>query len=369
MSYDLVIAGAGPIGLAVAIHARLRGLAPLVLERAPGPVDKACGEGIMPAGVAALEAMGVTPANDRSHPFRGIRYIEDDLVAEGRFAGPPGLGVRRTELTRVLLERATELGAPVRFGAAVDDWEVDRAGIEVRVRGCERTEHARLLVGADGLHSDVRRRAGLDRPEAADGRGTRETRFGLRRHFRLRPWTDLVEVHLADRAEAYVTPVGPELVGVAFLFSPRSPGSTEPTGSPESPAVWDSLLARFPRLTDKLAGADPTDRPRGAGPLRQPVLGRVAPGVALVGDAAGYLDALTGQGIELGLACAEALVETLVSGSPLERYETAYRRLTKRYYTGTRLLLAATRRGPTRRGLVRALGSVPGLFDRAVGAL
>jgi len=102
---DLVIAGGGPAGLATAIAARLRGFQVIVLDRARPPLDKACGEALMPDGVAVLEGLGVDLRGVDSHPFRGIRYIDDLILAEGVFPGVPGLGVRRTELHGALRRR------------------------------------------------------------------------------------------------------------------------------------------------------------------------------------------------------------------------------------------------------------------------
>ena len=364
--FDLVIAGAGPVGLAVAIHARLRGLDAIVLERRREPLDKACGEGIMPAGVAALESMGVSLAGIDRRPFHGIRYVEDGIVAEGRFPGPPGLGLRRTGLEHALLARARELGAVVRTGSPLEGWEICETGVSVNTP--EGTICGALLVGADGLHSRIRRLAGLDRQPRPWLRSP--SRYGIRRHFAARPWSDLVEVHLADGAEAYVTPVGPETVSVAVLFTTR-PAELRRSGTAASGTGpnYDALPGRFPALQERLAGAEPLDRVRGAGPFRQRVRARTSDRVALVGDAAGYVDALTGQGIELGFAAAEALADIVRSGAPLLRYEAVYRRITRRYYVGAEILLRGTRRGLIRRGLVRVLRSAPAVFDRAVGAL
>lgn len=352
---DLVIAGAGPAGLATAIHASMNGLRPLVLEARPDLLDKACGEGIMPGGVEALRGMGVWFDAHECRPFAGIRYVDGELAAEGHFPEGRGLGVRRLVLVRRLLERARELGAEVRFGSPVESWDAAADEVVVRTRAGE-TVRAGVLVGADGLHSRVRRVAGLEMPDRARAPHGAPRRFGLRRHFARPPWSDLVEVHLGGGAEAYVTPVAPDVVGVALLFE-----SGRETG-------FGELLDRFPDVRCRLGDAPPLDVPRGAGPLRQRVRGRVAGPVALVGDAAGYCDALTGQGLELGFLSAGALVDVLRSGAPLEQYEIAYRRITRDYYRMTDLLVRVTRHRSLGRGLVRLLARVPGAFDRALEA-
>ena len=169
-------------------------------------------------------------------------------------------------------------------------------------------------MGADGLHSSVRRLAGLDLPPASTSTAAASgrQRFGLRRHFAVEPWTDLVEVHWADDLEAYVTPVDDDLVGVALLTSRREP--------------FDVQLKEFPALAERLetarAAGDEPGATMGAGPLRQRSRARVSGRVLLVGDAAGYVDALTGEGIAVGLASARAAVAAIAAGTP-----TAYERL------------------------------------------
>jgi flavin-dependent dehydrogenase len=204
------------------------------------------------------------------------------------------------------------------------------------------------VVAADGLHSGIRRGLGLDRPPAA----TR--RFGLRRHFRLEPWTSYVEVHWAPAVEAYVTPVARDEVGVALLTSLR--------GS------FDEHLAGFPALAARLGGAAPVGEALGAGPLRQAARHRVSGRVLLVGDAAGYVDALTGEGIALAVAQSRAAVRALVDGDAA-RYESDWRSVTRRYRMMTASLLGATQVPPVRRLLVPAAQRLPSLFGLAVNAL
>lgn len=206
---------------------------------------------------------------------------------------------------------------------------------------------ARWLIAADGLHSPVRRGLGLELPGIAHGR------YGLRRHYRVEPWTDFVEVHWSRHGEAYVTPVGDDLVGVAVLSRSRR--------------GYDEHLAAFPALTASLRGPAATEV-RGAGPLLQRVQRRTAGRVLLVGDAAGYLDALTGEGIALALATSGAAVRCLAAGRP-DEYERAWTRLTRRHRLLTGALLAASRRPGTARLIAPAASRMPRLFSAAVHAL
>ncbi|MFP8882836.1 FAD-dependent oxidoreductase [Streptomyces mangrovi] len=335
---DLLVVGGGPAGLATALHAARAGLGVTVLEQRAGTVDKACGEGLMPGAVAALAALGVHPAG---HELRGVRYVAGPRRAAAAFRAGPGRGVRRTVLHAALREAALAAGVRIEH-RTVRAVEQDGRGV---VAGGLRAAH---LVAADGLHSPIRRALGLDRPHRA------RPRYGLRRHFELAPWSDHVEVHWARGAEAYVTPVADGLVGVAVLTAGR--------GS------YDDHLAAFPGLRERLSGARPAGPVRGAGPLRRSARARTAGRVLLVGDAAGYVDALTGEGVALALAQAPAAVRAVVGGDP-RAYEREWRRLTRRYRLLTRALLAATGPSPARAALVPAAQRLPWLFSAAVDAL
>jgi flavin-dependent dehydrogenase len=339
---DVLVVGGGPVGLATAIRCELAGLSVTVAEPRGTPIDKACGEGVMPAAVRRLAALGVRPAG---HPLRGIRYIDERYHADARFRHGDGLGVRRTVLHAALAERAAALGIPVR-PARVTAFEqhashVTAAGID-----------ARYLVAADGLHSTIRRV--LEGGGAADGpRRPASPRFGLRRHYRVAPWTDLVEVHLTAKAEAYVTPVSPDVVGIALLL-PR-PGGDD----------FEARLSAFPALARRLDGAACASEVRGAGPMRQDVRRRVYGRVLLVGDASGYLDALTGEGIGVGLAQAEALARCLAAGRPGD-YERAWRKVSGPAWRMTAGLLWSRNQPLLASRLVPAAHYVPLLFSTVV---
>ncbi|MEW2547337.1 FAD-dependent monooxygenase [Streptomyces sp. NPDC047002] len=336
---DVLVAGGGPAGLAAALHARAAGLRTVVIEPRAGALDKACGEGIMPSGVRALTDLGVRLPQGRA--LRGIRYVRGGLDARALFDSGQGRGIRRTELHAALLARAQDAGvAPVPGRVAGVEQDADG----VTAGGLR----ARWLIAADGLHSPVRRALGLDLQ-----RGPRAARrYGQRRHYRMAPWSDLVEVHWSQAGEAYVTPVADDLVGVAVLSSLR--------------LGYDEHLAAFPELRARLTGA-PATAVRGAGPLRQSARARVAGRVLLVGDAAGYVDALTGEGIALGLASARAAVARLRTGEPAA-YERDWRALTRRHRALTGALVRVAGR-PAARLVVPAAAALPGVFTAAVRAL
>jgi flavin-dependent dehydrogenase len=465
---DVLVVGGGPVGLATAIRCALAGLSVTVAEPRAAPIDKACGEGVMPAAVRRLAALGVTPDG---YPLRGIRYLDAGHRADAPFRHGDGLGVRRTVLHAALAARAAALGIPV-IPARVTTFE--RHAEHMTAAGVE----ARYLVAADGLHSTIRRQ--LEREAFGPGRSSRSPvpRYGLRRHFRVTPWTDLVEVHWTPEAEAYVTPVSADVVGIGLLFGrPRGaaagrdaggqPGGAEngggqpgnalhgdgqlggvqlmggqcegrqdvnrpPAGGqpgngpgraaplrpgaghdgardetggggtrqaashggirvePDSNGTREAAgragiqvaasgdgtgvtaggdfaarMAAFPALRERLGDAPPASEVRGAGPLRQNVRRRVYGRVLLVGDASGYVDALTGEGIGVGLAQAEALAACLAAGRPAD-YERAWRRASGPAWRFTASLLWSRNQPLLGPRLVPAAQHLPWLFAALV---
>jgi flavin-dependent dehydrogenase len=334
---DLLVAGGGPAGLATAILGARAGLEVVVVERRHGPVDKACGEGLMPHAVALLGRLGVDAPGK---PFHGITYLDGRHSVTGRFRGGTGRGVRRTALHAGLLEAASAAGVRIEHG------EVGPVSQNATSVHCSRFR-ARYLAAADGLHSPIRTALGLARPSG----GPR--RWGIRRHHVMTPWSDYVEVYWSDNSEAYVTPVADDCVGVAILTS-RKGG-------------FDAHLGSFPALRDRVCGrAHGPDR--AAGPLRQKVISRTAGRVLLVGDAAGYVDALTGEGLGIAFGAAELLVDCVVADRPQD-YDRRWRRMSRRYRLLTSAVLQASEMPIVRSRIVPAAAQFPGVFRGVVNLL
>src|SRR5262245_35787316 len=178
-------------------------------------------------------------------------------------------------------------------------------------------------------------------------------RWGIRRHFEIAPWTDSVEVYWSHGAEAYVTPVADDCVGIAILSSTRG--------------GFDRHFESFGELRDRVFG-HAHGQDRAAGPLRQKVRTRAAGRVLLVGDAAGYIDALTGEGMGLAFGAADLLVDCVVRDRP-EEYDRRWCRMTRRYRMVTAALLQASARPAVRAGIVPAAQVLPGVFTRLVNLL
>ncbi len=352
---DVVVAGAGPLGLLVATLLARGGRDVLVLERRPLPRDKACGEGLMPRGVERLSRLGVLDvisAADRA-PFRGIRFVQEDgaHVTACFPGGGTGWGIQRAALSQALWLEARAAGVEVRAGEGVTGFDQD--GSTVRVRTSSTEVETRFFIGADGLHSFVRRHAGLQVPEKSGAL----RRSGARRHFEIAPWSEFVEVHLAEGAEAYVTPCGTGHVGVALLWEAQLPKGLG----------YDGLLReKFPALWSQVAGRE-AGEVLGSGPFHQRARRLVDGRLALLGDAGGYEDALTGEGLAMGFAAAEELASAVlqaldmhtgaVQRGALLNWESRQRRRFRRYEMTARGLLALVRRPALRRRVMGVMGS------------
>lgn len=336
MRFDVLVAGGGPVGLAAAIEARLAGLSVAVIEPRDGPIDKACGEGLMPGAMPLLERLGVDPAG---MPLAGVSYQDGKRRADHRFETGIGRGVLRTVLHAALAERAAELGV-VTVLSKVETVEQDATGVTAGgLRGS-------WLLACDGLHSTVRRAVGLEGAAPVRGR-----RFGIRQHYELEPWTDFIEVHWAKHAEVYVTALAPTVIGIATL-------GVQGTD-------FEATVRGVPALAARLKDARPLGTRRGAGPFRQRARGVRAGRVLLVGDASGYVDAITGEGLRLGFDEARVAVASIRDGSD---YGREWARVTRDFRTLTSNLVRAAN-SPLRRGIVPLAARAPKLYGSVVERL
>ncbi len=309
-----------------------------LFERAIPPIDKACGEGLLPDGVAALEKLGVTIPADSCYALQGVRFTDGHSSVTAEFREGRALGVRRTVLHKCLEARASELGVSLHWG--VNRIHFSRA--EVRLGGD--LLQTKLMVGADGQNSDVRRAGGLDKPVYD------RQRYGFRRHFAIRPWSRYVELHWGKKSQLYITPISEREIGVALLC-----------GDPR--LRLDRALAEFPEIRDRLSSAPQSSREMGSITTSRRIRRVSAAGLALVGDASGSVDAITGEGMCLAFREALALAAAFRAGD-LSKYERAHRALLRRPSFMARSLVALGEHGELQRRALSTLSGHPTLFRR-----
>jgi 2-polyprenyl-6-methoxyphenol hydroxylase-like FAD-dependent oxidoreductase len=293
----------------------------------------------MPDGVAALERLGVTLAPQHTHPFSGIRFLASGLSVDASFPdGASGFGVRRTTLHDVLTERAARLGIHLLWRTAVTSISNDAVYLgRTKIR-------TRWIVGADGGNSRVRRWAGLG------SHRRRNSRYAFRQHYRVAPWTDRMEIHWGPSAQMYVASVTGEDMCVAVA-------------SHDQRFRLEEALRSFPELRDRLAAAPVTSAEKGA-ITTTCTLKRVCRGnVALIGDASGTVDAITGEGLCLSFSQSLVLADCLRSGD-LGRYQQEHRRLALRPQLMAHLMLTLDRRPRLQRRILQVLRRRPEIFRR-----
>ena len=335
-STDVFVAGGGPAGLATAIAARRRGLNVVVADGVLPPIDKPCGEGLMPDGVQALRDLGITLPEGCAYPFRGIRFLSESLKAEAPFPYGTAYGIRRTDLHRVMVEQAAACGVHMVWQAVVSG--LQPGGVEVGGK----LVRAGWIVGADGTSSRVRQWAGLD------AHRQKEMRFAFRCHFRVKPHSDFMELYWGRSCQIYVTPVGAEEICVAAIS--------------QSPRVrLENALAEFPELAGRLQGVKHASKERGAITVSRTLRHVFRNRTVLVGDASGGVDAITGEGLCLAFKQAAILAECLASGD-LARYQSEHRKMARRPALMSRLMLLMARSASLRRRTMFSFQSEPGLF-------
>jgi menaquinone-9 beta-reductase len=348
---DVLIVGGGPAGLACAIASARQGLHVEVIDARRPPIDKACGEGLLPGGLESLGALGFDLSHDldptESAPLDGIRFIGDSssnrhTTVQCAFPAGPGRGVRRTALHQLLLDRATSLGVRVYWENTLRNLEVNNniAVVQTNVQ----TLRARYLIGADGHHSHVATFAQLDRGT------TYSHRIGIRQHYAIAPWSRFVEVYWSNHGQAYVTPISSTEICVAFVGRKKI-------------AFPSEALRHFPVLQQHLASAQPSNAPRGSLTLGR-TLQRVTSGnIALIGDASGSVDAITGEGITLCFRQAGALALAL-KANDLAGYQQAHRRILRLPTIMSRSLLLMDRSSRLRDRALNMFQRNPWLFER-----
>jgi flavin-dependent dehydrogenase len=349
---EALIVGGGPAGLAAAIALRQRGIDCTVVEARPPAIDKACGEGLMPDSRETLAKLGITLEDSDGYAFRGIRFANPVHSVDAYFPNGAGIGVRRPRLHGLLTERARELGAELLFNTRVqlgaDEQSTrDADGYQTATINGESIRF-RYLIGADGQASAVRRWAGLEQARKSD------QRFGFRTHYRVAPWSEYVEVHWGPNGQLYITPVAADCVCVVYI-----------TRNPRCDRA--NILADFPEVAAQLAGAEIGTQQRASVTATRKLRRVATESVALVGDASGSADAITGEGLAISFRQALALGDSIAGGS-LSSYERAHREIGKLPHAMGALMLTLDRWPAFQVRALRTLAHTPVVFRELLQA-
>ncbi len=339
---DIFVVGGGPAGLAAAIAARQQGLRCMVADWASPPIDKACGEGLMPDSLDALTSLGISLNGYETGHFQGIKFVGQEGSVAADFPHGSGRGIRRVLLHQAFVDHAAACGVEMLWQSRVSQVNAGNNRVSLLLNGSPVT--CKWIIGADGQNSRVRRWAGLD-----EGR-TSMQRIGLRQHFRIKPWSEFVEIYWGQQGQAYVTPIGREEVCVALI-------------SREKLSSFDSGLKQFPELSEHLEGAARSTSVRGSLTVSRRLKSVVKRNVALIGEASGSVDAITGEGLAMAFRQALALASA-IKRDDLSSYERAHREIISLPGFMARSMLLLDSRPWLRRRTLRAFAREPRLFEK-----
>jgi geranylgeranyl reductase family protein len=360
--HDVVIVGAGIGGSSTAFHLAQAGVRVLMLDRAVFPRRKVCGEGIMPQGVRQLENMGVAAvvlgagaALDRLQLHLGSRAAQCKFSSTGQ----PAVGIKRPVLDQILLERARRAGAEVAQGITVTGLIEGSDGVFAGVTSEQGPFEARAIIAADGLRSRLRRLSGLDAEKGA-------ARYGANAHAIIEgEGGDCVDVYIERDFELYLTPVSRHEVNVALLLNRAAALSCS-----------GDLPGRFRQLVGQArpgARYELTEEPRLTGPFPSRSSRASQRNLLLVGDAAGFFDGISGEGMSLALRtaplAAKAIRDYLATGSEtsFQWYHQQVLTMRRPSTIFARMLLGLTHSPALASYVLRNLARRPDSFGRFLG--
>ncbi len=334
---DVFVVGGGPAGLVAGIAARRQGLSVIVADGADHPIDKPCGEGLIPETQLALEQLEIHIPESEGFRFRGIRFLQRDGQVCADYPRGQGLGIRRTVLHELLVAKAQECGAQLM-------WKTPVLGVEgTRIRLKQGILNAQWIVGADGSGSRVRKWGGLEKTVS------HRQRFATRRHYKATPWTDYMEVYWGERAQGYVTPISRDEMCVVIMAERAQD------------ATFSQAMENWPELKKKLGNADLASKERGAVSSMHSLQNVYNGNIALVGDASGSVDAITGEGLRLAFSQALVLAKSMKHGD-LSEYQRKHRQLARRPAWMGRLLVMLGRHALLRQRAITSLAANPDIF-------
>jgi geranylgeranyl reductase family protein len=368
---DVVVVGGGPAGSTTALLLAQLGHDVLLLDEARFPRDKVCGEALSPGAWRVLEAIGAAAPLRRAgaRPLGGMRLTAPDGTSfTGLYDGgrTTGFALERRVLDAALLDVARDAGVEVREGTRARD--VIRNGTAVvgvavgRDDAESRNVRARVVIGADGRRSVVARRLGFLRE------AQRPRRFAVRGHWEgMQGLSDVGEMHVAAGAYCGIAPLPHGRANVTFVVDQAA----MPAAAGRLAEFYERRLRDWPRVWERLAGASLMEPPRALGPLALESDRAWTPGALLVGDAAGFFDPFTGEGMAAALRGAEraaSVAHGFVAGATnLSIYGRLHDELVGRKFRFNRAVQWMTRHRRLANAAARLLALSPAAADRLVG--
>jgi flavin-dependent dehydrogenase len=373
---DVIVVGAGPAGAATGILLAERGVHALVLERGPRTRPKTCGEYLSPESARVLDRLGILKSLDAAGAaaLAGMRITAPDgtvLVGRYRAVGAyrpyreHAIGVRRAVLDGALMDRLRALPVDVRDGVRVTDVVLEGGRVTgvraVEPTGVVQTFRAPIVIAADGRASVVVQRLGCRAPH-------RLARMALVTYVSgLEGPAAFGEVYVDPPDYAILNPLAADCVNVSLVVPLAH-------AAPWSRRLEDFFAARvrqLPHLSRRLAGATRQAGLQAMGPLAYRVSPPRVGGVLFVGDAAGFYDPFTGEGIFTALRAAELAVETAVqalrAGDVSAAALTAYERARRSVFADKARPAGRARRPARRHRRLRAAPRAGGSAARRLG--
>jgi flavin-dependent dehydrogenase len=378
---DVIVVGAGPAGAAASILLAEQGFHVLVLDRARFPRPKICGEYLSPEAGRVLDRLGVLKVVDAAAmPLRGMRITAPDgteltgsyrSIGEWRPYRQHAVAVSRLALDAALADRLRALPVDFREEVRVTDVIVERGaviGVEARSAGNERlTFRAPLTLAADGRTSVVAQRLGCRRPH-------RLSRMALVTYVTgVAAAGELGEIFVDPPDYAILNPVAEGRMNMSLVV----PLGHAARYSDRLERFFDARVKQLPAVSRRLAGAERVEPVRAMGPLAYRAVAPHEGGALLIGDAAGFFDPFTGEGVFTALRSAELAVEVaapgLRAGDVSARALAPYLRLRRDAFAAkerlTRVLQLVIRRRSLANVTAHVLARRPALLDTLMGVI